>query len=73
MGVYVFEPEVLALLKHGEHFALPDLMRRLIDAKKVINVYPFAGFWRDIGRPEDYASAVEEFERLRPLLLPATE
>lgn len=70
MGVYVFEPEVLTLLKPGEHCDLPELMRRLLDGKKSIHVYPFDGFWRDIGRPEDYASAIEEFERLRPQLLP---
>lgn len=70
MGVYVFEPEVLSLLRPGERADLPDLVHRLMAAGKPVNVYPFDGFWLDIGRPEDYARAIEEFETLRPMLLP---
>lgn len=70
MGVYVFEPSVLSLLKPGERADLPDLIHRLIAAKRPVNVYPFDGFWLDIGRPDDYAKAIEEFETLRPRLLP---
>lgn len=70
MGVYVFEPEVVKLLTPGARADLPDLVHRLMAAGKPVNVYPFDGFWLDIGRPEDYARAIEEFETLRPLLLP---
>ena len=70
MGIYVFEPAVLELLTPGERCDLPDLISRMIEARKPLNVYAFDGYWLDIGRPEDYARAVEEFETLRPHLLP---
>jgi len=25
---------------------------------------PFSGYWLDIGRPDDYAKAIDEFENL---------
>jgi len=27
--------------------------------------FPYDGYWLDIGRPDDYEQAVEEFSRLR--------
>lgn len=72
MGVYVFEPETLTVLKAGERCDLPQLVERLMAAGKPVNVYPFDGYWLDIGRPEDYAKALEDFDRLRPLLLPGS-
>ena len=32
--------------------------------------YPFSGFWLDMGRPDDYGRAVEEFEARRDQFLP---
>jgi NDP-sugar pyrophosphorylase family protein len=32
--------------------------------------YPFEGYWLDIGRPDDYATAIDEFETHRSLFLP---
>ena len=72
MGIYVLEPEVLELLAPGERCDLPDLVSRILGAHKPLYVYPFDGYWLDIGRPEDYARAVEEFDELRPRLLPGS-
>ncbi len=72
MGIYVFEPEVLQLLTPGERCDLPDLVSRILEARKSLYVYPFEGYWLDIGRPEDYARAVAEFDDLRPHLLPGS-
>ena len=70
MGVYVFEPEVLRYLRPGESRDFPDLVKTLIaEGKKVIS-YPFSGDWLDMGRPDDYARAVEEFESRRTEVLP---
>jgi NDP-sugar pyrophosphorylase family protein len=32
--------------------------------------YPFDGYWLDIGRPDDYAKAMEEFGEYRERFLP---
>lgn len=42
----------------------PDLIRLLIRDGRQVNYYPFTGYWLDIGRHDDYAKAVEEFESI---------
>jgi NDP-mannose synthase len=65
MGVYVFEPEVLHYLKPGEYRDFPDLIKTLIAERQRVVSYPFSGYWLDMGRPDDYARAIEEFESRR--------
>lgn len=73
MGVYVMEPAVLRYIPAGQKFDLPDLVRALIaDGLPVIG-YHFNGYWLDIGRQEDYAQAVELFQRERARFLPDAE
>jgi NDP-sugar pyrophosphorylase family protein len=62
MGVYVFEPEVLSLIDGPGYLDFPDLVKRLLAADKPVGYYPFAGYWLDIGRHEDYARASQEFD-----------
>lgn len=69
MGVYVFEPEAVALVPAGERFDFPDLVQRMLDLGLHVNAHVSNAFWLDIGRPEDYALAVERFESLRHELL----
>ena len=69
MGVYVFEPELLELIPKREKFDFPDLMQRLLQQKKKVAIYRSDEFWLDIGRPDDYQRAVEEFERNRERFL----
>ncbi len=71
MGVYVFDPRVLAYIPRGERLDLPDLVRRLIAAGETVVKHPFEGYWRDIGRPEDYARARLDLDELLPRLFPA--
>lgn len=70
VGVYAMEPAVLAHVPRGEHLDLPDLVLRLIAAGETVLGYRFDGTWFDIGRPDDYAAAVEHFETRRDELLP---
>lgn len=65
MGIYVFEPRALRYLKKGEYLDLPDLIKELIRHNESVKGYHFNGYWRDIGRREDYEKAIEEFVELR--------
>lgn len=65
MGIYVFNRKVMDYIPFKKYFDLPDLILALIQANEKIIGYPFKGYWRDIGRREDYELAVEEFERLK--------
>jgi len=65
MGVYCFDRRVLRHLEHGEYRDFPDLIKTLIAAGEPVASYPFDGYWLDIGRPDDYATAIEEFAARR--------
>jgi len=65
MGVYVFEPKVLDYIRPGERLDLPDLVHMLLQNGDKVMGFPYDGYWLDIGRPDDYEQAVEEFSRLR--------
>lgn len=70
MGVYVFDPEVLAYIPAGAPLDFPELVKRLLGAGRTVEAYPFDGEWLDIGRADDYAKAVEVFGERRERFLP---
>jgi NDP-sugar pyrophosphorylase family protein len=69
MGIYVFDPKVLDYIPTDNRFDFPDLVLRLLSAGEKVVAYPFSGYWRDLGRPDDYEQAVMEFENLRDEIL----
>lgn len=69
MGVYIFDPRVLGHIPSGERLDFPDLVLQLLASGERVLGYPYDGYWLDIGRSDDYAKAVEEFEQLRSRFL----
>jgi NDP-sugar pyrophosphorylase family protein len=69
MGMYVFEPAVLQYIPKGEHLDFPDLVLKLISAGEHVVGFPFDGYWQDLGNPEEYRQASEEFNRLKSIIL----
>jgi NDP-sugar pyrophosphorylase family protein len=69
MGIYVFEPRVLDYIEYKTYLDFPDLVLRLIEAGELVVGYPFTGYWQDLGRPDDYEQAVQDFESLREEIL----
>lgn len=70
MGVYVFEPEVLRYIPKNEYLDFPDLVLKLLAAGEKVVSFPFEGYWMDLGRPDDYAQAAEDFAGMREEFLP---
>lgn len=71
MGIYAFSPRALELIKPGERLDFPDLVLRLLDAGEVVRARRSEDdYWLDIGRHDDYETAMDEFERMRGRLLP---
>jgi NDP-sugar pyrophosphorylase family protein len=70
MGIYVFEPAVLAYIPKGKFLDFPDLIKILIAAGERVIGYPFEGYWQDLGRPDDYENATLDFERMKSQFLP---
>jgi NDP-mannose synthase len=69
-GIYIFEPGILKYVEHDVRIDLPDLILRLMQDGKKVNVYNFDGYWLDIGRHDDYDSAMQEFAAHRNEFLP---
>jgi len=70
MGIYVFEPTVLRYVQRGVRLEFPELVWKLLAAGQLVLGFPYTGYWLDIGRPDDYARAVDEFEAMRDQFLP---
>lgn len=73
MGIYVFNRGVRDLIPENEFFGFDQLMKALIREERRVQAYPFNGYWLDIGRVDDYETAVADFQNLRPVLLPDSE
>jgi NDP-sugar pyrophosphorylase family protein len=70
MGVYAFSREIMKYIPEGKSFGFDELMLKLIAEKQDIRANPFNGYWLDIGRPEDYDRANNEFKEIIERLLP---
>jgi len=70
MGVYCFSPRVLEHIERGKRLDFPDLVLKLIAAGESVRAWRSDDYWLDIGRHDDYETAMEEFEEVRSRLLP---
>lgn len=70
MGIYCLDPQVCRHVARGESVSMPQLLTRLRDAGQTVRCHREVCYWRDIGRPEDYAQAQEDFARLNAVSAP---
>lgn len=63
MGVYVYEPRALTYIEPDCYLDFPDLVKRLLANGERVTAYHSEDFWLDIGRPEDYMRATDEFQK----------
>lgn len=71
MGIYMVSSRVLEHILIGRAYGFDNLMLDLLDAGQSARVRPFAGYWLDIGRPDDYERAIDEFESMKGRFLGA--
>lgn len=57
MGIYVYEPAVLAHIEPGKYLDFPTLVLNLLGKGERVCACPVDCLWLDIGRPDDYALA----------------
>lgn len=69
-GIYVLEPEVLQHIPNNQHFDLPELVDSLLGSGQKVGAFVFDGPWLDIGRPEDYETALEVYRTQPATFLP---
>lgn len=70
MGVYAVSRETLRGYATGVALGFDELVLDLLETDTPPRVSPFDGYWLDIGRPDDYDTANDEWPSLRRKLLP---
>jgi NDP-sugar pyrophosphorylase family protein len=68
MGVYALNRRVLDFIPAGQPYGFDELSLRLLAEAEAVAVRNHAGYWLDIGRPDDYQTAIDDWPRLRDTL-----
>jgi NDP-sugar pyrophosphorylase family protein len=69
MGVYVASKKILDYIPADKPFGFDELMHKLVNLKQKVAVKRHYGFWLDIGRTDDYAQAINEFETKKSIFI----
>jgi NDP-sugar pyrophosphorylase family protein len=64
MGIYCINKAVIDQLPKGKAYGFDHLMLDGLKGRQPASIRPFSGYWLDIGRPDDYQYADENFEEL---------
>ncbi len=70
MGIYALSRKTLEPYTIGTPFGFDQLVLDLLAQENYPRAFEFAGYWLDIGRPDDYDEANRTFDAMRPRLLP---
>jgi NDP-mannose synthase len=64
MGVYCLHRSVLDWIPAGRPFGFDHLVLELLAKKQPVRVVTHPGYWLDIGRPDDYEKATDDWPNL---------
>ena len=65
MGIYMLNKSVMDYIPDNQKFGFDDLMYLLIKKRRFAYVDNFSGYWKDIGRADDYMQAIDSFEQMK--------
>lgn len=60
-GIYVLNPEAIAMVPRNEHFDMPSLFEQLLINHHETSAFPIREYWLDIGRTNDFEKANDEY------------
>jgi len=69
MGVYMLSRKTLDFIPSSGAYGFDVLMLEMLRRNEEVGVKPFQGYWLDIGRPDDYAKAIDEFDEMKERIL----
>lgn len=69
MGIYMVSKNAVDYIPENTFYGFDHLMLDLINDNNNAKVEKFSGYWLDIGRPDDYMQAIEEFDKLKDKFL----
>jgi NDP-sugar pyrophosphorylase family protein len=61
MGIYCVNHKVIEAIPDNEPYGFDQLMIKFLKEKKIIKIMPHTGYWLDIGRPDDYEKAIDDW------------
>lgn len=64
MGIYALNRNIIDQLQKNKPYGFDNLMLDSLKQDNPVNIFPFEGFWLDIGRPDDYEYACENYEEI---------
>ncbi len=64
-GVYVINPKLISLLPENGKTDMPWLLESAQKQNHRVTVYPIHEYWIDVGRPESFIQANEEWRNKR--------
>lgn len=64
-GIYLLKKSVLKYLPNNAFYNATDLMEKLIQEGRKVVSYPLAGYWLDIGKPEDFEKAQQDIHQIK--------
>ena len=68
MGIYMVNKQILEFIPN-KFFGFDSLMKKLLEIGKKVKVVEFNDYWLDIGRPDDYMKAIEDFDSMKNIFL----
>ena len=69
MGIYAVNLDVMCHIPENTSYGFDHLMLDLLAEGNPASVWRHNGYWLDIGRPDDYMQAIDEFDSLRDKFL----
>jgi NDP-mannose synthase len=71
MGIYMANRRIVKYIPEGVAYGFDRLMLDLLANSQRVAIHRHDGYWLDIGRPDDYTQAIEEFDRSKDRFLPS--
>ena len=68
MGIYMVNRSLISKIPDDQAYGFDDLMLSMLEQKQDIMIREHRGYWLDIGRPDDYAQAIDDFDGMRDRL-----
>ena len=68
MGIYMANKNIKKHIPNS-FYGFDNLMLDLLSKNRPVKLYEFNSYWLDIGKPDDYIKAIDDFEVLKDKLL----
>ena len=69
MGIYMMNRKIINFIPDNTYYGFDNLMINFLKQNKKVKVISHKGYWLDIGRPDDYLKATDEFEEMKSIFL----